>query len=83
MMIRLTSEREYRAIINRQRRLPEQLDAARRRVTALENEAKRYGMTELLTNPQHVNNAWEIEIIEAQDQARKNGDSIGFGDSGQ
>lgn len=71
-------EREYRAIINRQRRLPEQLDAARRKVTALENEARRYGMSELLRNPVHVDMAWDRAIIEAQNDARLMGGSIGF-----
>lgn len=32
----------------RRRALPEQLDLARRKVLALETEARRYGMTELL-----------------------------------
>lgn len=40
--------RQYQAIINRQRRLPEQLDAARRKVRHLEAEAIRYGMHELV-----------------------------------
>jgi hypothetical protein len=59
------TEREYRAIINRQRRLPEMLDAARRKVRALENEARRYGMKELLQNPEHVNKAWDREVENA------------------
>jgi len=42
------TEREYRAIVNRQRRLPDMLDAARRKVRHLEAEAARYGMHELL-----------------------------------
>jgi hypothetical protein len=33
--------------------LPEALDRARRKVRALENEAARYGMTELLEVPPH------------------------------
>ena len=57
---------EYRRIVNRQRRLPDQLTAARRRVRDLELEAKRYGMFELLSNPKHVNQAWD----EAIDQGR-------------
>lgn len=60
--------REYQAIVNRQRRLPEQLNAARRKVVALEREARRYGMIELLSDPKHVNRAWD----EAIDQGRAN-----------
>lgn len=39
---------------NRRRYLPDQLDAARRKVAALEVEAARYGMTELLTDPRQA-----------------------------
>ena len=42
------TEQEYQRLQNKMRRLPNQLEAARRRVAALENEACRYGMTELL-----------------------------------
>jgi hypothetical protein len=51
------SEREYRAITNRQRRLPEQLIAARRRVKALEAECKRYAIT-----VDEVDEAWDREM---------------------
>ncbi len=44
----LMAEAEYRQIINLQRRLPEQLERARRRVRQLESTAKRLGMVELL-----------------------------------
>lgn len=74
-------EQEYRAIINRQRRLPEQLEAARRKVAALECEARRYGMGELLRNPAHLDRAWDRAITEAQDDARLRGGSIGFGEA--
>lgn len=36
------------ALQNRQRYLPRQIEAARHKVVMLENEARRYGMTELL-----------------------------------
>lgn len=39
---------EYQRIINRQRRLPEQLSAARQRVRHLEAEAVRLGLRELV-----------------------------------
>lgn len=42
------TKQEYDRLVNRQRRLPDQLDCARRKVAALENEARRYGMTDLL-----------------------------------
>lgn len=42
------TEKEYRQIINRQRRLPGELSRARTRVQHLEAEARRYGMTDLL-----------------------------------
>jgi hypothetical protein len=42
------SPQEYNRVINRQRRLPEQLDRARARVRQLEAEAARLGMRELV-----------------------------------
>lgn len=39
-----------RAEENRLRRLPEMLDLARRKVAALENEARRHGLRDLLPN---------------------------------
>ena len=41
-------ERKAQQLTNRFRRLPEQLAAARRKVTMLEREAARYGMHDLL-----------------------------------
>ena len=38
------SEAEYISIINRQRRLPEQIRMQRRKISMLLNEAERYGM---------------------------------------
>lgn len=46
--------------------LPSQLAAARARVAALENEARRYGMHYLLTHPEAVDEAWEREIAKAK-----------------
>lgn len=40
--------RRLQRILRRQRYLPEQLEAARKKVVMLENEARRYGMEELL-----------------------------------
>ena len=42
------AEIETKWLSYRLRALPEQLDAARRKVRALENEATRYGLTHLL-----------------------------------
>lgn len=59
-------DEELRYIQYRQRYIATQLPAARRKVVALEREAKRYGMIELLSDPRHVNQAWD----EAIDQSR-------------
>lgn len=56
------NEKQYRALINRQRRLPGMLQAARQRVVHLEREAARYGMDELLTDPRHLDAAWDREV---------------------
>lgn len=56
------TEAEYR----RRLYLPRQLDAARRKVVALEREAKRYGMIELLSDPKHVNREWDEAIDEGR-----------------
>lgn len=82
-MIRYMTEREYfrerRQITN----LPGQLEAARRRVRDLENKARRYGMTELLTNPQHLDDAWDRTVWKAQEAVEAHGGSIGFGEAGR
>jgi hypothetical protein len=66
------SLREYNQIINRQRRLPGDLARARRRVRDLEAEAQRLGVTEILTDPNVVNSAWErkVELAEIQGKVR-------------
>ena len=58
------AERVAQHEYNRRRYLPSQIDAARRKVLALENEALRYGMTELLTNTAHLDRAWDIAPCE-------------------
>lgn len=55
------SQSEYQAIVNRQRRLPEQLARARLRVRQLEREAARLGFRELLENPASLDAAWDRE----------------------
>lgn len=42
------SDRQVEYMKQRMRRMPEMLDGARRKVAALENEARRYGMDHLL-----------------------------------
>lgn len=59
-------EREYARIINQQQRLPAQLARARARVCQLERQAVRLGMKELLTNPEHVDKAWDRAIDDAR-----------------
>jgi hypothetical protein len=66
------SQAEYYRIINRQRRLPEQLERARARVIQLEREAERLSMLELLTNQDKINEAWgrEVELSRIQGASR-------------
>lgn len=56
------TDRELHYVKYRQRYLPGQLAAARARVAALENEARRYGMHYILTHPEAVDEAWEREV---------------------
>jgi PHD/YefM family antitoxin component YafN of YafNO toxin-antitoxin module len=42
------TEKEFRYMMDRMRLLPERLKAARKKVKHLENEAKRFGMLELV-----------------------------------
>lgn len=60
------TDRELRYVKYRQRYLPGQLAAARARVAALENEARRYGMHYILTHPEIVDEAWEREVAKAR-----------------
>lgn len=53
-------------LVYRTRYLPGQLARARAKVITLEAEAKRYGFKELLTNPEHVNAAWDDALDEAR-----------------
>jgi DNA-binding MarR family transcriptional regulator len=75
------AERVAQHEYNRRRYLPSQLDAARRKVRALENEAERYGMRELLENTVHLDRAWDRAVIEAQIETEAKGGSIGFGEA--
>lgn len=52
---------EYRV-----RYLPGQLASARHKVRALEAEAKRYGMKELLSDPVHADRAFERQFALAK-----------------
>ena len=54
--------REYQSLVNRQRRLPDQLVRARLRVRQLEREAERLGMRELLESPASLDRAWDREM---------------------
>lgn len=75
------SEQEYfrhqRQITN----LPHQVERLREKTKALEYKARRYGMTELLTNLEHVNRAWDKAILGAQEAVEDHGGDIGFGEA--
>lgn len=60
---------QHMRIINRQRRLPEQLAKARLRVRHLELEAERLGIREILEDPRVADRAWgrEIELAKIGD----------------
>lgn len=65
---RAVNAKQIMALKSRHRRLPGMLQAARRRVIALEREAARYGMHELVSDPRHVNSAWDRAL--EQDRLR-------------
>ena len=60
------SQREFERIRNKQRNLPSQLARARHRVRQLENECARYGMKELLADPDHASKAFDRELRQAR-----------------
>lgn len=60
------SQREFERISNKQRNLPSQLARARHRVRQLENECARYGMKELLADPDHASKAFDRELRQAR-----------------
>jgi hypothetical protein len=48
-------------------RLPAMIGSVRKKLSALENEARRYGMDELLNiSPEDINRAWEREVAIAR-----------------
>lgn len=65
------SHAEYMRFYNKARLLPEQLARARKRVKQLEAEAERYGMKELLRNPERIDQAWDREVELAKIRARE------------
>lgn len=60
------SKQEYDRIQNKQRNLPNQLARARHRVRQLESECIRYGMKELLADPDHASKAFDRELRQAR-----------------
>lgn len=64
------TEAEYTRIINLQRRLPDQIERAERRLEHLYRTAARLGMRELLTNKEWANIAWEAEVAKIKSEAR-------------
>ena len=59
--------------------LPGQLERARRHYAALVAEARRYRMTDILTSPERVNEAWEREILGARIDAADRGGEVRMG----
>lgn len=45
--------------------LPDQLAKARAKVKRLEDRARRFGMKELLENPEQIDAAWDREVAQA------------------
>lgn len=72
---------DIRHLEYRQRYLPIALERTRAKLIELENEARRYGMKELLTNPVHLDRAWDRMVVEAQVETEAKGGSIGFGEA--
>lgn len=68
------------AILYRQRVLPEQLDRARRRYLCLVREAKNLSMSEILTDPERLSEAWEREIGLAKIEAARLGNPTSMAD---
>lgn len=75
------TEGEYNRIMHRRRYLPLAIYNTRRKLRQLEAEAASLGMNDLLTNPEHVNVAWDQAIADAQSAAEASGGSIGFGET--
>lgn len=63
------ARRKYARLRAAKSRLPMQIQAVNRKLKALQAEARRYGMKELLTNPNAVNRAWEREVEMARCEA--------------
>lgn len=65
-------------LAHRVRRMPEMLETTRRKLVGLHRECERYGLCdllnesrrltadEILTDPEHVSNAWDREVIVAK-----------------
>ena len=70
------TEAEYARIINAQRRLPEQIERAERRLEHLYRQAARMGMHELLANKEWANVAWEAEVAKIKREARGRGQAL-------
>jgi hypothetical protein len=58
------TEREYNAIINRQRRLPEQIWAARKKLAMLIAEAERHGMLDDILSIEFNGDLLAIELVQ-------------------
>jgi hypothetical protein len=56
------TEREYNALIHKQRRLPGEIEAALTKLHRLLAKAEEIGRKDLLTNPALIDLQWDIEV---------------------
>ena len=57
------TEGEYNHIMHRRRYLPLAIYNTRKKLASLEAEAATLGLNDLLTNPGHVDAAWDGEVM--------------------
>lgn len=61
----MSSAKEIAYIQQRQKRMPEMIESTERKLAGLYREARRYNMQTLLSNPEHINEAWDREVLVA------------------
>jgi hypothetical protein len=59
------TEQEYRRLYYEVYHLPTQIANARAKLARLEDRARKYGMRELLANPDAASDAFELEAVRA------------------
>lgn len=65
------AEEQY--VYQRQRRMPDMIEATERKYLGLLREAKRYGMHDILSSKYHSDRAWDREIVLAKLEAAYSG----------